>query len=347
MIIDNRYHYEFSEDTYGVFGALLSLGTTLLLDSDRLGWICKFYDPITKLESREFDENRQLAFDKAYMSIKVSVMNFELDEAYKKKQLELEQKRIEEERKRQIEYEKALKNQHAGSNEDSNDSLLKFLIYGALIIGAIWLVFTFAIPLIILDISIVCFIWSLFSKNHKVYLLIGSISGAIYCTFDYQLGWLARSLVQNASPFKQILPYIFYVNLTTGVISIILLIKKFSDKSTDDENLLLIETAQEDEEELFLQTENTIVKNHVTSTLNTDFSSSNEHSLNDTNPLTRGIYCNNCKTVCTDENIFCENCGSKLSHNTFTPDGDKTCQICSYNIDAGFNFCENCGNKLN
>ncbi|MBK8352530.1 MAG: hypothetical protein IPL21_12870 [Saprospirales bacterium] len=44
------------------------------------------------------------------MGIKVAVMNFEIEEAYQKKQQELEEKgRLREEKRKQLEYEKELK----------------------------------------------------------------------------------------------------------------------------------------------------------------------------------------------------------------------------------------------
>ena len=233
MKIEDRYYYDLREDKLGITGAVLSLGVSVLLDVDSMGWICTFTDKITNIEITESDREKQIAFDKAYMGIKVAVMNFEVEQAFQKKQQELEERRLREERQKQLEYERALKKQN-GNTDDGNEAIVKIVIYVALIIGAIWLLFNIAIPLVILNAAIICFVYAFFNKEKGSYLILISALATIYLIFDYNIGWLTKTLTTNASFFIKIIPIIFYLNLACGIISIIIFAIFFFDEEKEN-----------------------------------------------------------------------------------------------------------------
>ena len=360
MKIEERYHYELYKDNSDVFLGVLSLGASLALDVDTTVWICTFKDRITGLEVKEYNNEKQIAFDKAYMGIKVAVMNFEIEEAYQKKQQELEERRLREEKRKQLEYEKELKRQN-GETDEGSEAIVKIVVYGALIIGAIWLLFNIAIPFVILNAAIICLVYAFFNKEKGNNFLIISSLAAIYFIIDYKIGWLSKTLTTNAHFFIKIIPIIFYLNILSGIFSIILFTIFYFDDEKEN-NVINFKNISDKSNKIYLKIKNKNVEtskmtNEIVneidnvefdSNINVDntLSTQIENNYNDNIFTEKKQQCNKCNYSCNIDDKFCENCGNFLIKNTKQEPLNITCIQCNNEVNQDDNFCENCGNKL-
>ncbi|MCX6241736.1 MAG: hypothetical protein NTX43_08035, partial [Bacteroidetes bacterium] len=108
----------------------------------------------------------------------------------------------------------------SSSEDNSSDgyTLIAKIIGFILIVAAIvWFVFAVAIPLIAINLALITLLVGLTRKGWNKFFFPLSILGAIYIVLDYNYGWFTKTLVNNLSFFKVIIPIFFYINIVAGL----------------------------------------------------------------------------------------------------------------------------------
>lgn len=125
--------------------------------------------------------------------------------------------------------QRELRTRNTDEETDSSGWIIKWVVYLALFIGAIWLAFAVVLPLAIINTAIIGLILGFTFRDNKSYLFILSFLGAIFIVADYSNGWLTRTLVQNVSFFAGIIPFLLYLNITAGLIASYFLVRDLID----------------------------------------------------------------------------------------------------------------------
>lgn len=122
-----------------------------------------------------------------------------------------------------------IKTKPAATSNSVEEQVIGFIFQALAIIVLAWLVLWFvaaiALPLLIINISVIALLYWLIDDDHPQIPLAVSILAAIYVVFDYNLGWTMAFLVDNVSFFKGALPYFYVINLVTGLIASYLIVR--------------------------------------------------------------------------------------------------------------------------
>jgi len=111
----------------------------------------------------------------------------------------------------------------------ASDFLIRLVAYGVVIAGAIWLVIWLVsnviIPLFFINITFISLITGLAIKKYRNVLYPLCLLGLIILTLDFSLGWFTKTIYENASFLTGFIQFLFYVNVTAGLIGIYLFIR--------------------------------------------------------------------------------------------------------------------------
>lgn len=191
-------------------GGMFTLGITNVVEQN-LKYKCEIIENATGLigKAQEWMPDKNEAYAAAFQDL-------------------VKQKRIlKDQSKLQFEKEYSPKSKTENDDSSSNDWFVKLIFYGALIIGAIWLAFAVALPLVIINIATIALIAGFAYKNNKQYLFILSLLGTIFIVADYNKGWLTKTLVNNVNFFTSWIPFFLYLNIVAGLIASYFLIRDF------------------------------------------------------------------------------------------------------------------------
>jgi RNA polymerase subunit RPABC4/transcription elongation factor Spt4 len=114
---------------------------------------------------------------------------------------------------------------------EPSDWFIKWLFYIGLFIGAVWLAFAVALPLIIINCAAISFVVGLtFSSKNKKYMFLLSLLAGIYIIVDYNKGLLTKTLVNNVSFFEKAIPFFLFLNIVAALIASYFLTRDFIDE---------------------------------------------------------------------------------------------------------------------
>jgi len=200
-----------------VVGAAFTLGLTTLMDNPGLAYQCEITDHETGVvgTTHEWWSSKAKAHDAASEDLR------EKQSEYYEDQRELERARLRE-------YAPASRREADGT--DLIALLVKWVVYVLLFFGAVWLALAVALPLVIINISVISIIIGLSIGKNKKYLFLLSLLGAIFILMDYNKGWFTKSLVSNVSFFEKAIPFFLYLNIAAGLIASYFLIRDFANE---------------------------------------------------------------------------------------------------------------------
>lgn len=115
----------------------------------------------------------------------------------------------------------------SSSNLNEDSCLAQAIAYVLIAAAVIWFVFSVAIPLALINMSVIALIAGLIKWEWNKYLFPLSILGAIYIILDYNNGWSTKALVSNVDFFSDFIPAFYYLNIATGLIAAYFLIRNF------------------------------------------------------------------------------------------------------------------------
>ena len=101
--------------------------------------------------------------------------------------------------------------------------------------AVIWLIFAVAIPLILINTASIALITGLSRSKWKTFFFSLSAFGAVLMVADYNLGWFTTALVSNISFLEQFIPFLFYLNVSAGLIAAYFLIRNYLDSTNPPE----------------------------------------------------------------------------------------------------------------
>jgi hypothetical protein len=114
----------------------------------------------------------------------------------------------------------------SGNKLDENGCIyyvVKFSLIIALICFLIWLLLYFLLPMILLNISVIFLLISIFYKKQRLLLNSISILGGIYLTIELHIRYLIN-IVNQIFDFNTILPVILILNSLSVFVSVVLII---------------------------------------------------------------------------------------------------------------------------
>lgn len=128
-------------------------------------------------------------------------------------------------------YESDQQESYSSVTGTSDNVLFQLLgkLLGILLIGFIivWLISNVVIPLLVMDIAIICLGVGYFNEKLRKILLPTSILGAILFIFDYNLGWTSQRFASHVSFLAGLVPILFVLNICAGLASCYLLISTY------------------------------------------------------------------------------------------------------------------------
>ncbi|MBK8329468.1 MAG: hypothetical protein IPL09_08350 [Bacteroidetes bacterium] len=106
-----------------------------------------------------------------------------------------------------------------------NEFLAKIIVGGLVIIGLLWVVIMVALPLIVINISIISLIAALFfRRNWQTFLLPLSVLGAIFGIIDFNNGLFTLALAESVPFLESFIPIFFYLNIASGLMALYFLL---------------------------------------------------------------------------------------------------------------------------
>ncbi|TAK62202.1 MAG: hypothetical protein EPO24_05165 [Bacteroidetes bacterium] len=112
-------------------------------------------------------------------------------------------------------------------SSSTEGSWVGWLIGALIVIAIVYFIFVVIIPLLILNIPVIALASSFFMKQKRKILLWSSTVGMAYVFLDTQVHWLSFHLMNNIEMSREVIDYIFYVNVTVGLTSSFLLLHPF------------------------------------------------------------------------------------------------------------------------
>jgi hypothetical protein len=128
------------------------------------------------------------------------------------------------------EYEEPATQQHYETTGRGNENglialLIKGAVYILIILGVLWLIFSVAIPLVIINISLIGLIIGWVNKKLAKFVFPISLIGTIFLIVDYNKGWFTKALANNVPFLSGLIPFLFYLNIIAGLVSAYFLIR--------------------------------------------------------------------------------------------------------------------------
>lgn len=135
--------------------------------------------------------------------------------------------RDEEERAEQ--RQRRVQSQSNDGNSSGSEAIGKLIAYIVVAIAVIWLVFSVAIPLAVINIALIALLGGKVRKEWRGFLFPISVCGAFLVVADYNEGWFTAKLVNSLSFFGGLIPVFLYVNIAAGLCAAYFLIRDFLD----------------------------------------------------------------------------------------------------------------------
>jgi hypothetical protein len=124
---------------------------------------------------------------------------------------------------------------HNRKNVEMSDWIGKLLGYVVVIAGICWLAFKVALPLLVINLSVISLLISLFfKKTWRKFLLPISVFGVILIMLDYNKGWLTKSVVESVEFLNGLITPLFYLNIIAGLIAMYYLIDDYYLKTNQN-----------------------------------------------------------------------------------------------------------------
>jgi len=203
-------------DLEDVVGGMFTAGLINLIPDPELAWKCEMTDTVNDLaaEGEEWAPTREVAHDLAWHRLQAKIHLREEEEHQEQEALRIAQ-----------EARQRTRDKDDEQPADLNTLLIKWAVYIALFIGAVWLAFAIVLPLVILNAALVLLVCGLiWNENAKVFFAI-ALGGAIYLLLDIHYHGLSASLMARAIFFQTFIPICVYVNITSALIAAYLLFR--------------------------------------------------------------------------------------------------------------------------
>jgi len=203
-----------NSDLENAVGGMFTLGLTTLMKDPELAYKCEITDSKTGLVgiTEDWMPNKTIAHDVAWHDLE------------DKQQAFYENIRVQQ----QQELRKRNKKSNSNDESDPTATIIKWVVYVALFLGAVWLAFAVTLPLIVINCAAISFIIALtLSSDKKKYMFLLSLLGGIYIVIDYNKGLTIKTLVENVSFFEKAIPFFLYLNIAAGLIASYFLIRDF------------------------------------------------------------------------------------------------------------------------
>jgi len=210
-----RFWDNTSSDLENAVGTMFTVGIINLVPDPPLAYKCEITDTDTG----------EIGITEEWMPNKMIAHNVALANLATK--LRTREEEINKLREKELRYARPERN---SEETDLSATLIKWAIYVALFFGAVWLAFAVALPLVLINCALISLVAGFFWYKGKNYLFWLSLAGTIFILFDYNKGWLTKTLVTNVSFFGGFIPFFLYINIAAGLIASYFLIRDFMNE---------------------------------------------------------------------------------------------------------------------